>query len=130
MLEETNGESLPLVLIEGTPVALKMLAELFEDLADDEPIKQHADGREVLFDGRLGGRGLKPLDVGRDVHGFDIGELADLMLLDPGEEGACSPIIGHARVLIADLGGEEFEEPARSMITGIANRSRYRKRAA
>src|SRR6516225_1308364 len=30
-----------------------------ENLADDEPIKQHADGREVLFDGRLGGRGLK-----------------------------------------------------------------------
>ena len=101
-----------------------------QDLADDEPIKQHADGREVLFDGRLGGRRLKPLDVGGDVHGLDIGELADPMLLDPGEEGARSPIIGHARVLIADLGGEEFEEPARSMITGIANRSRYRKRAA
>src|SRR6516165_8154454 len=77
LLEETNGESLPLVLIEGTPVALKMLAELFEDLADDEPIKQHANGREVLLDGRLGGRRLQSLDVGGDVHGLDISELAD-----------------------------------------------------
>jgi len=54
-----------------------------EDLADDEPIKQHANGREVLLDGRFGGRRLQSLDVGGDVHGLDIGELADAVLVDP-----------------------------------------------
>jgi hypothetical protein len=37
--------------------------------------------REVLLDGRLGGGRLQRLDIGRDVNGFDIGKLADQVLI-------------------------------------------------
>ena len=79
-----------------------------EDLADDEPVEQHADRREVLLDGRLGGRRLQRLDVGGDMHRLDIDELANAVLLDPSEERADGPIISQARVPVADVGGEEF----------------------
>jgi hypothetical protein len=62
-----------------------------EDLADYEPVKQHADGGEVQFDGRLGGGRLQRLYIRRDVDGLDIGELADAVLLNPGEEVAELP---------------------------------------
>jgi hypothetical protein len=55
-----------------------------EHLADNEPIKEHASRCQMLLDRRLGGRRLQRLDVGSDMHGLDIGELADLVLLDPG----------------------------------------------
>jgi hypothetical protein len=43
---------------------------------------------------------------------------------------AHGPVIGHARVLVVDVGGKEFQEPARGMITGIGNGGRHRERAA
>ncbi len=101
-----------------------------EDLADDQPVEQHADRREVLLHRRLGGRRLQRLYIGGDVHGLDVGELADAVLLDPGEERAHGPVIGHARVLVADVGGEEFQEPARGVIAGIGDHGRHRERAA
>jgi hypothetical protein len=57
----------------------------------------------VQFDGRLGGRRLQHLYIGGDVNGLDIGQHADLVLLDPGEEVTRGPVIGHARVLVAEL---------------------------
>jgi hypothetical protein len=66
----------------------------------------------------------------RDVHGLDIGELADAVLLDSRKKGAHSSVIGHAGVLIADLGGEEFQESARGMVAGIGDRRRHRDCAA
>jgi hypothetical protein len=52
----------------------------------------------------------------RDMHGLDIGELADAVMLGSREKGAHGSVIGHAGVFIADLGGEEFQEPARGMV--------------
>ena len=101
-----------------------------EDLADDQPVEQHADRGEVLLDGRLGGRGLQRLDIGGDVDRLDVDELDDAVLLEPGEEMAGGPVIGHPGVLVADVGGEEFEEPARRMIAGIGDRRRHGERAA
>jgi hypothetical protein len=47
-----------------------------EDLADDQPVEQHADRGQVQLNGRLGVRGLQRLDVGRDMDRLDFGELA------------------------------------------------------
>jgi len=83
-----------------------------EDLADREPVEQHPNRREMQFDGRLGSRRLQPLYVCCNVDRLDVGELTDLVLLDPGEEVAGGPI-GHARVLVADRRGEKLEEARR-----------------
>ena len=60
---------------------------------------------------------------------LDIGELADAVLIEPGEERAHGAVIGHARVLVADRGGEEFEKAAGGMIAGIGDHDRHRHRA-
>jgi len=84
-----------------------------EDLADREPVEQHPNRREMQFDGRLGSGRLQPLYVCCNVDRLDVGELTDLVLLDPGEEVAGGPVIGHARVLVADRRGEKLEEARR-----------------
>jgi hypothetical protein len=43
------------------------------------------------------------------MRGLDISELADVMPVEPGEEGADGPIIGYAGVAVADRRGEEFK---------------------
>jgi hypothetical protein len=48
---------------------------------------------------------------GGDMERLDIGKLADTVLLEPGKERACRPVIGHARVVGLDRGGEEIEKP-------------------
>jgi hypothetical protein len=52
-----------------------------EDLADDEPIEQHADRGEVQFNDQLRGRRLQRLYIGRDVDRLDVGEFANPVLL-------------------------------------------------
>jgi hypothetical protein len=67
-----------------------------EDLADDEPVEQHADRGQVLLAGRIGRgalfycpvaglRDFQRLDVGSDMQRLDIDELADAMLFQPDE---------------------------------------------
>ena len=96
-----------------------------EHLADDEPVEQHAHGGEVLLDGRLGDGFLQRLDIGRDMQRLDIGELGDAVPFEPGKERARRPVIGHARVLVADRRGEEFEEAAGGMLAGGGDRRRH-----
>jgi hypothetical protein len=43
---------------------------------------------------------------------LDIDDPADSVLLEPDEERADRPVIGHARVVVLDRGGEEIEETA------------------
>ena len=57
-----------------------------DNLADDEPIEQHADGGEVLLDRRLLKILAERLDIGRDVQRLNIGNLADRVMVAPGEE--------------------------------------------
>jgi hypothetical protein len=75
------------------------------DLADDQPVEQHADRSQVLLDVRPGRRALpygsitgfgyfERLDVSGDMKRFDIGELAAAVLLEPGGERADGPAIG------------------------------------
>jgi hypothetical protein len=88
----------------------------------NQPVEQQTDRREVQFDGRLGRRRLQSLYIVRDVDRLDVGKLADAVLLDPGKEEARGTVIGHARVLIADRGGEKFDEAAREMRARPKNR--------
>ena len=81
-----------------------------DDLANDKPVKEHPDGREVLLD-RRGLVALAQLfDVGRDVVAPDVlqGEPAGLA---PDEEPTGVPVVGGPRVLVPDVVGEEGEEP-------------------
>ena len=81
----------------------------------------------MQFDSRLGDRRLQRLYIGGDVDGLDVGELANTVPLDPGEEVARGPVIGHARVLVTDGDGEELEEAARGMLADVGNHRRYRE---
>ena len=96
-----------------------------DDLAGDQPVEQHADGGEVLLDRRLFEILAERLDIGGDVQRLDIGDLADLVPVAPGEEPHGGVVIGLPRVLVADGGGEEFQEAARGLVAG-----RRRSRAA
>ena len=50
---------------------------------------------------------------------------AELVLVAPGEEPAAGPVIGHAGVLVADRGGEEFQEAARRAVAGVGDDRRH-----
>ncbi len=63
----------------------------------------------------------KRLDIGRDVQRLDIGELADPVLLAPGEESADGGHVGRAGVPVADGRGEEFGEAAGRAFAGIGD---------
>jgi len=89
-----------------------------EDLADDQPVEEDADRRQMLLHRRLGDGVLEPLDIGRDVQRLDADELVYAVLPEPGEEVAHGPVIGRARVLAADRGSEEFEKAAQCMLAG------------
>ena len=68
-----------------------------ENLADDEPVEQHADRGQMLLNGRPRGRALldggiagvrhpQRLQIGSDVERLDIGEFAEAVLIEPEEE--------------------------------------------
>jgi hypothetical protein len=96
-----------------------------EDAAGDEPIEQHADGGEVLLDGRLRHPVLERLYIGGDVKRLDIDQRHDPGGVEPGEEVRHRPVIGHAGVLVADGGGEEFQEAPHRGIAGAGDRRRH-----
>ena len=85
-----------------------------DDLADDQPVEQHADRGEVLLDGRLLKILAERTDIGRDVHGLDRHELIEAPGVAPGEEAPAGVEIGRAGIRVLDRDGEEFEEAARS----------------
>ncbi|HEY1430892.1 MAG TPA: MBL fold metallo-hydrolase, partial [Stellaceae bacterium] len=81
--------------------------------------------------GHTGGSRIRTVGTAvKEGVSADVCELADLVLLNPGEELAHGPVIGQAGVFIADIDGEEFEGPARAMIAGVGNRRRHRERTA
>ena len=49
-----------------------------DDLAGDQPVKQHANGGQVLLDLRLLEIAAERLDIGGDVKRLDIGDFANL----------------------------------------------------
>src|SRR5229473_2715444 len=86
-----------------------------EYLANHQPVEQHADGREPLFDRRRRKSAAYILDPGRDVHGFDVKQLDEAGLVAPVEKFAGGTIVGFAGIRVADVGGEEFDEAPAGM---------------
>ena len=59
------------------------------------------------------------LDIGGDVHRLDVGQLADAWCWShQAKNRPAGPVVGRAGVLVADGGGEEFEEAARGLVAG------------
>jgi hypothetical protein len=87
-------------------------------LVGDKPVKEHADGGEVLLDSRLGMALLEQLDVCRHCDGLDVLERAEAFLFAPLEEGDGVAVVGAAGMRIADVGGEVFDEAGDGVLTG------------
>ena len=82
------------------------------DLTAHEPVEQHRIAARCWFTVDLALLSA-PFDIGRNMDRLDVRELTDPVLLDPGKEVARGPVMGHARVAIADTGGDELGETAR-----------------
>ncbi len=67
------------------------------------------------------------LDIGRDVDGLDHGEASQPVSLAPGEEVTDRPAISLAGVGVADMGGEEFQEPSRGRLSLLGDDRRQRQ---
>jgi len=79
----------------------------------------------VLLDRRLLEIRPKRLNIGGDVQRLDVGELADAVVLAPGEEPAGGMQVGRAGVLVADVGGKEFQEAAGSLVAAVGDDRRH-----
>ena len=80
-----------------------------EDLADDEPVEEHPERREMLLDGCWRARAGELLDVGRDHHGLDLDEGKDSVLAPPGEASGGREV-GETCVRVPDVDGEVLPE--------------------
>lgn len=97
---------------------------LRDDLLDDEPVEQPAQPCRVLLDGRRGHR--LGFDIGRDVQRPDRGE-PKIVLFAQRKELHCGLDVRHARIFVADRGGEEFEEMFAGVVTDCSDDRRHRK---
>jgi hypothetical protein len=97
-----------------------------DDVADDEPIKEHAQRGEMLFD-----RGLRrrhALDVRGDMHRLHRRERLEPTRVAPQRKrGRCAEI-GAAGVRVADVRREELQEALRrARVRGEQRRKRLRR---
>ncbi len=99
-----------------------------DDLAGDEPVEQHADGGQMLLDGRLREVLAEAFDIGGDVERFDLVQAAELVAVAPVEEAQHGMVIRGPGVLVADGGGEEFQEAARGVRSGVGDDRRHGQR--
>ena len=96
-----------------------------EDLADDEPVEEHPERREVLLDARGRKRLGELLDVGRDDHRLDLVE-GEASALAPLGEPAHGREVGEARVPVPDVGCEKLPEAPLGVLRGREERRRRR----
>ena len=94
-----------------------------QDLADDEPVEEHPERREVLLDARRRERGRELLDVGRDDHRLDLAE-GEASALAPLGEPAHGREVREAGVPVPDVGGEELPEAPLRVLGGSEERQR------
>ena len=89
-----------------------------DDLADNEPVEELADGGEVLFHRRRGAP--VALDVGGDVDGLDALERkrAELAPLEELPHGAA---VGGPGVRVPNVRGEELEKPPGGVLAGVGD---------
>jgi hypothetical protein len=95
-----------------------------DDVTGHQPVEQHAERGQVLLDRRRRKLSLQVLDKGGDVKRFNAGELGDAAGLAPMREAAGGIQVRQARVLVIDLGGEEFKDAP----GGLRRRRKKRRR--
>ena len=78
-----------------------------QDLADDQPVKEHPQGGQVLLDRRFGLSLQLQLDEGRHMDRLDLGEIHDAVLGAEGGELPDRLHVGVSGVGIADVRAEE-----------------------
>ena len=86
-----------------------------DHLANDEPIEQHTDCGQVLFNRGCCQTHLQRLYIGRYMYGLDIGKLTKIFVFTPQGKLNGSPRIGSAGVGIPYIGGEELNEAPASI---------------
>ena len=90
---------------------LKRTVRWEEWLADAEAdLAQKLGGKVVLMGHSTGALPSELLDVARDVQRAHVDNRGDADALAPGQEFPRRLGVGAARVLVADVGGEEFAE--------------------
>jgi hypothetical protein len=82
------------------------------------------DRSEPLLDARRGELARAGLDPGGDVHRLDGADRRHAGGRAPGQEFIGGAGIGPARVRVADVGGEEFEEAHRGALAGSGDERR------
>ncbi len=95
-----------------------------DDVADHEPVEQHAQRGQMLLDRGRGEVALQLLHEGGDMKGLHLGELCDASPLAPCGEAPRRVEVRLARVVVVDLGGEEFEDA----LGGFRRRREERRR--
>jgi hypothetical protein len=94
------------------------------DLADDQPVEQHADRRELLLDRRRRDLDLQLLYISGDVVRPDR-RRRQTAVFAPGEKPVARSGIGAARVRVADVGGEEFDIAPGGFLAEIGDQRRH-----
>ena len=89
-----------------------------DDLADDEPVEEHADGGEVLLDRGLGVAVLELLDVPGDGHRFDRLEIRVALALAPGKKRDGVAEVRAAGMRVLNVDGEVFGEAVAGVRSG------------
>lgn len=92
------------------------------DVAGDQPIEQHPDRGQVLFDGGLGVGAAELFDVSGDVHRCDPGEVLQTPLRAPVGKGVDGLEVGPAGMRVADVDGEELPEAPAALGHGLEER--------
>ena len=99
-----------------------------QDVARHQPVEQHAQRGQVLLHRGRREFPLQLLDEGGDVEGLDAGELSDAAGLAPLREAARGIQVRLARVVVVDLGGEEFDHALRRLGRRREQREREARR--
>ena len=69
----------------------------------------------MLLDRRSRPLALQQFDIGDNIHRLDAPEFTYPLPFTPAQESASGPRLGHPRVLVSDVNGEEFEEAERGL---------------
>ena len=87
-------------------------------LANNQPIIEHPDRRQVLLDAWRRACLTEILDVAGDMHRLDGIKTPQPSLLAPAEEFRHRPGIGSPGIGIADIGGEELDKADGGVLSG------------
>ena len=93
-----------------------------------QPIEQHTDAGQVLLDGGRRHFLGELLDIGGDMHRLHVLQPVNPLPFAPVQKRSGSAAISFARVFVADVDGEEFEEAQRGPLPCPVNQ-RWQKKA-